>query len=263
MSRIKGVFEALQARGEKALIPFVMAGDPNLDVTRELVLSMAKSGGDIIELGIPYSDPLADGTVNQRAAARALRNGTRIGHCMALASSIRRETQIPLLFLVYFNSVLQYGVERFLSDCVRNGVDGLVIPDLPFEERQQYREIFRKIPIDIIPMAAPTSGPRLPKILEHAAGFVYCVTSLGVTGTRQRFDAHLGPFMEQVASVSRVPRVMGFGISTAEQAAALKAHAEGMIVGSALVRRLEEASTPQEGIRSICGLLTEIKTVLR
>ena len=262
MSRIQGVFEALQARGEKALIPFVMAGDPNLDVTRELVLSMAESGGDIIELGIPYSDPLADGTVNQRAAVRALQNGTRIGDCMELAASIRREIQTPLIFLVYFNNVLQYGAERFLSDCVRYGVDGLVIPDLPFEERQQYREIFRKIPVDMIPMAAPTSGTRLSMILEHAAGFVYCVTSLGVTGSRQHFDDHLVPFMEQVASVCSVPRALGFGISTAEQAAALKRHAEGIIVGSALVRCMEEATGPREGIRRVCELLAEIKNAL-
>ncbi len=262
MSRIDSVFKALKTQGRKALIPFIVAGDPDLALTYRLVLSMAESGGDIIELGIPYSDPLADGPVNQRAAVRALKNKIKIKDIMALVKKIREKTQVPLVYLVYFNCMMQYGIKRFLSDCAESGVDGLVIPDLPYEERQNYKEFFAASSVDIIALAAPTSKDRIDEIVKDASGFIYCVTSTGVTGTRQSFGTDFAPFMEAVAAASPVPRALGFGISSPEQAAALKPYAEGIIIGSAIVQRIEESRDGTEAINRVSDFLREVKAVL-
>ena len=162
------------------------------------MLSLQAAGADIIELGIPYTDPLADGPVNQAAAVRALKNGITLPDILELVGKLRKKTQIPIAFLLYFNCVLQYGVESFLADCEKAGVDGLVIPDLPYEERQQYREVFAKYDVDIIPLVTPVSKKRIAKIVEGSSGFVYCVTSTGTTGIRSDFSTDFDSFLGEV-----------------------------------------------------------------
>ena len=244
MTRIGKKFGELNKNGQKALVPFFFAGDPDIKTTFQLVLAAEEAGADIIELGIPYSDPLADGPVNQAASARALKNGIRLKDIFKLVKDIRRVSDIPIAFLLYFNCVMQYGIDRFLADCADAGVDGLVIPDLPFEERQTYTSVFAQYDVDIIPLVTPASEERIQKIVAQSSGFVYCVTSAGVTGVRRDFATDFDAFMRDVARFTDTPKVLGFGISTPEQAAKLKGYAEGIIVGSAIVRLM--ATSPKE-----------------
>jgi len=262
MTRIGEKFDRLKRAGEKALIPFFFAGDPDMATTYGLVLEAEKSGADLIELGIPYSDPLADGPVNQAASARALKNGVRLGGVFSLVRDLRQKTRIPILFLLYFNCVMQYGIERFLSDCAISGVDGLVIPDLPYEERTNYADVFGRYPVDIIPLVTPASRERAANITRGAGGFVYCVTSSGVTGMRDRFETDFAAFMKEVGGVTKLPKVLGFGISTPAQAKELKNHAEGVIVGSAAVRLIERCA-PEALMREFSRFIREFKEALR
>lgn len=262
MTRIGQKFEQLKKKGEKALVPFFFAGDPDIKTTYDLVLAAQKSGADIIELGIPYSDPLADGPVNQAASARALKNGIKLKDIFSLVKDVRRETQIPIVFLLYFNCIMQYGTEAFLSDCAETGVDGLVIPDLPYEERINYRSVFSRYPADIIPLVTPASGKRIGKITADSGGFVYCVTSSGVTGVRSGFETDFEAFMKEVEHYTQLPKVLGFGISTCVQAAKLKNYAEGIIVGSAIVK-LIAGSTPEDLLKNFSAFIRELKNALQ
>lgn len=259
MSRIARKFVELKSRGEKALMPFFFAGDPDIDTTQKLVLALEKAGADIIELGIPYTDPLADGPINQAAAVRALKNDVTLVDILGLVKRLREVTQIPIVFLLYFNCVLQYGVERFLQACEENGVDGLVIPDLPYEERQQYDELFSKYDVDIIPLVTPMSGERIARIVKDSSGFVYCVTSAGTTGVRRDFDTDFEKFMSEVKAHTDTPRVLGFGISSAAQVRELKSYGEGVIVGSAIVKKMASANAPKEMIADVVGFVAELK----
>jgi tryptophan synthase alpha chain len=262
MTRIDEKFKQLKKKGEKAFIPFFFAGDPDILATYKLVLEAEKAGADIIELGVPYSDPLADGPVNQAASARALKNGVRLKDVFSLVSDLRRATQVPILFLLYFNCIMQYGVERFLSACAEAGVDGLVIPDLPYEEKVNYKNVFDRYPVDIIPFIAPASQERTGRIVEDARGFVYCVTSSGVTGVRGGFETDFASFMKEVERFTALPKVLGFGISTTGQAKELKGFAQGIIVGSAIVR-LIEGSDSENLVPNFSKLIREYKDVLR
>jgi tryptophan synthase alpha chain len=262
MTRIGEKFKVLKVAGQKALIPFFFAGDPDMEATYALVLAAEKAGADIIELGIPYSDPLADGPVNQAASARALKNGIRLKDIFALVRLLRQTTQIPIAFLLYFNCVLQYGMERFLAECEDSGVDGLVIPDLPYEEKIKYKEIFEKHGVDIIALVAPSSGERIDKITRTASGFIYCVTSAGVTGVRSGFDTDFGGFMGEIAKHTDTPRVLGFGISSAAQIRELKRYAEGLIVGSAIVGRMASHTDAREMIADVAAFIGELKAAL-
>lgn len=259
MTRIEKKFAELKTKGQKALIPFFFAGDPDIKFTRTLVLAAEKAGADIIELGIPYTDPLADGPINQAASARALKNGIRLKDIFKLVGDLRRETDIPIVFLLYFNCVLQYGMERFLTDCVTSGVDGLVIPDLPYEERLRYQFLFGRYPVDVIAFVTPASYQRIQMVVKEAQGFVYCVTSAGVTGIRKSFDTDFQAFMGEVAKYTDTPRVLGFGISTPEQVRKLKQHTEGIIVGSAIVRKMAEYSDLQEMVEAVEKFIAELK----
>lgn len=261
MTRIGDKFEQLKKKGEKALVPFFFAGDPDIKTTYELVMAAEKAGADIIELGIPYSDPLADGPVNQAASARALKNGIRPKDIFSLVKDIRRETQIPILFLLYFNCVMQYGIEAFLADCAATGVDGLVIPDLPYEERVRYKSVFSRSHVDIIPMITPASGGRMDRITEGCGGFVYCVTSSGVTGARSGFETDFAAFMSEAERFTKLPKVLGFGISTPEQAAKLKDYAEGLIVGSAAVKLIAD-SGKETLIDDFSAFIRELKRAI-
>jgi tryptophan synthase alpha chain len=262
MTRIGDKFAALKEREEKALVPFFFAGDPDIDTTYDLVLALEKAGADIVELGIPYTDPLADGPTNQAAAARALKNDITLPDILDMVKRLREVTQVPIAFLLYFNCVMQYGVERFLQGCEQCGVDGLVIPDLPYEERLRYKEIFARYDVDMIPLVTPVSGERIEKIVQDSSGFVYCVTSTGTTGVRSDFDTDFDRFMSDVAQHTDTPRVLGFGISTVEHVKKLKEFGEGVIVGSAIVKRMEAAKDAKRMIKDVAGFVAELKKAL-
>ncbi|MBT3319970.1 MAG: tryptophan synthase subunit alpha [Clostridia bacterium] len=263
MTRIGRRFAELKERKEKALVPFFFAGDPDIDATYELVLELEKAGADIVELGIPYTDPLADGPVNQAAAARALKNDITLTDILDMVKRLRKVTQVPIAFLLYFNCVLQYGVERFLQGCEKCGVDGLVIPDLPYEERLRYTEIFARHDVDMIPLVTPVSGERIEKIVAGSSGFIYCVTSTGTTGVRSDFDTDFDRFMSEVAAHTDTPRVLGFGISTTAQVSKLKGYGEGVIVGSAIVKRMEAQTDAIVMIEDVAQFVRQLKAAQR
>ena len=239
-SRIEAKFKILKEKNEKALIPYITCGDPDLETTMKLVLALEKAGADMVELGIPYSDPLADGPVIQRATQRALKKPITIDIIFDKILKLRELTEIPLVFLVYYNSVYRYGTEKFLRNCRDCGIDGLVIPDLPLEERKELFEEMRTYAIDLIPMVAPTSDERISEIVQVGSGFVYCISSRGVTGKRDRFEENLIGFMEQVKKHATIPTAVGFGISGEEAVRKLKELSDGLIVGSSIIEKLEE-----------------------
>lgn len=243
--------EAFQLRKEKgdrpAFIPFLMAGDPTLEDTLIYMKALAEEGADVIELGIPYSDPLADGPVIQRAAARALAAGARIEGVFSLIGRARREGfSLPIVLLTYINPVLQYDPERFFTDLEKAGGDGVIIPDLPFEESGNIMEISKRTGISLITLVAPTSKERLGKILSHRDGFIYAVSSLGVTGARDQLSDSLIPFLQAIRSHTSLPICVGFGLSRREQVEALAPHCDGVIVGSALIRQVENGGTVRD-----------------
>ena len=246
MSKIKEAF----AKG-KAFIPFITCGDPNLTTTMGAVRAMADAGADIIELGIPFSDPTAEGPVIQAANARALRAGTTTDQIFLMVQEIRKTVAVPLVFMTYANVVFSYGTERFVSKAADVGMDGLILPDVPFEEKQEFAAPCERAGLDFIPLIAPTSHERISKIAKDAKGFVYCVSSLGVTGVRGDITTDIGAMTSLVRAANPdIPCAVGFGISTPEQAAAMAVHADGVIVGSAIVRLLEQyggASVPHIG----------------
>ncbi|MEZ4358133.1 MAG: tryptophan synthase subunit alpha [Eubacteriales bacterium] len=262
MTRIGDKFIELKRLGEKALIPFFFAGDPDMETTFELILSAESAGADIIELGIPYSDPLADGPVNQQAASRALKNGFKIKDIFSFVKRVRKVTDIPIVFLLYFNCIMQYGIENFLKDCTLSGVDGLVIPDLPYEEKLNYKNAFKKYPVDIIALVTPSSKERLKQLVKDSSGFIYCVTSSGVTGTRSSFKTDFASFTSEIACFTDTPRVLGFGISTPRQVEELKKYAEGIIVGSAIVRLIGDGSKG-DMVKRVSKFVKELKDALK
>ena len=245
-ARLEEAFRRRIDAGQKALITFVTAGDPDLDLTVKLVPAMAAAGADIVELGIPFSDPLADGPVIQAASARALAQGTRLPDIFEKVSEIRRQIDIPLVFLLYFNTIFQYGAERFLGDCAQRGVDGLIVPDLPPEEMAPYLPASRFYGIPFIRLVTPLSAGRIRTIVSAAEGFVYCVSSPGVTGIRSRFTTDFPAFFREVDACRRVPSALGFGISDPAQAASLKGYCDGLIVGSALVREIASSQSDHD-----------------
>ena len=231
MNRIAGAF----AKG-KAFIGFITAGDPSIEASEEFVLAMEKAGADIIELGIPFSDPIAEGPVIQEANIRALAAGTSVETIFNLVQRLRIKTQIPLVLLTYFNPVFRYGCDAFFKRCKAAGVDGVIIPDLPFEEHAEAREAARLYDVALISLIAPTSEDRIAAIASQADGFLYIVSSLGVTGVRSEIKTDLESIISAVRKHGSVPCAVGFGINTPEQAAAISRTADGVIVGSAIVK---------------------------
>ncbi|MEJ8554487.1 tryptophan synthase subunit alpha [Tepidibacter sp. Z1-5] len=257
-SRISGKFNTLREKNEKALITYITSGDPDLDTTLNLVFEMEKAGADIVELGIPYSDPLADGPVIQRAAQRALRAGTNIDSIFDMVLKIREKTEIPLVFLVYFNTIHSYGMVRFLDKCQNSGVDGLIIPDLPLEERRELNDIMKDYPIDLIALVAPTSEDRIREIVLDAEGFVYCISSKGVTGTRDCFEVDLSNFINKVKEYTTTPLAIGFGISNKESIKNLKGLCDGLIVGSAIVEKIEKGIEEESVEDQVFNFVSEL-----
>lgn len=231
MSKIQKAFE-----GKKAFIPFITCGDPDLETTEQLVYAMERAGASLIELGIPFSDPTAEGPVIQGANLRALSGGVTTDKIFDLVIKIRKNTAIPLVFMTYANVVFSYGTERFIKRAAEIGMDGLILPDVPFEEKEEFDRVCRKYGLDLISLIAPTSHDRIRMIAKEASGFIYCVSSLGVTGTRSAITTDIGAMVSLVKEVTNVPCAVGFGISTPEQAAKMCESADGAIVGSAIVK---------------------------
>ena len=224
----------------KAFIPFVTAGDPDLETTKELLLVLQESGADLIEIGIPFSDPVAEGIVIQKADERALAAGTTTDKIFDMVESIQDKMHVPMVFMTYANVVFSYGTERFVKKAAEVGMDGLILPDVPFEEKEEFDGVCKEYGLDLISLIAPTSHDRIRMIAKEASGFVYCVSSLGVTGTRSAITTDIGAMVKLVKEENDIPCAVGFGISTPEQAAKMCQSADGAIVGSAIVKLCEK-----------------------
>lgn len=235
MSRIGNAF-----KNGKAFIPFVTGGDPSLDVTEQLIYAMTEAGADLIEIGVPFSDPVAEGVVIQDANERALAAGCTTDKLFDLVAKVRKTVEIPIVFLTYVNPIYTYGKEAFLKKCRECGLDGLIVPDLPYEEKGEILPECEKYGVDLISLVAPTSHERVKLIAREAQGFLYCVSSLGVTGVRSEIRTDIGEMVSLAKSVSGVPCAVGFGISTPEQAKKMAEVSDGAIVGSAIVKIVAE-----------------------
>ncbi|MDR1796451.1 MAG: tryptophan synthase subunit alpha [Clostridiales Family XIII bacterium] len=244
MSNIQSAFDH-----GKAFIGFVTGGDPSLEKTKEFILAMAEAGCDLIEIGVPFSDPIAEGPVIQEANLRALAAGTTVDKLFGLVADLKADAaMVPLVFLTYLNPVYHYGYEAFFEKAARAGLDGIIIPDLPFEEQQELKPVARKHGVDVISLIAPTSEARARAIAKDADGFVYLVSSMGVTGVRAEIKTDLASIVEQVKAATDTPVAVGFGIHSPGQAKEIAKTADGVIVGSAIVKIIEEhgdAATPE------------------
>lgn len=234
MSNIQSAFQ-----NGKAFIPFITCGDPDLETTAAVIRAAAENGADLIELGIPFSDPTAEGPVIQKANLRALSGGVTTDQIFAFVRELRQDVRIPLVFMTYANVVFSYGAERFFSACREIGIDGLILPDLPYEEKEEFLPLCRQYGVDLISMIAPTSENRIAMIAGEAEGFLYLVSSLGVTGVRSEIKTDLASLVRVIRQHTDIPCAIGFGISTPEQARRMAGIADGAIVGSAIIRIIE------------------------
>jgi tryptophan synthase alpha chain len=263
MSRIEKTFEQLRSRGEKALIPYIMAGDPYLERTGDLVLTLAHSGADLIELGVPFSDPIADGPVIQRAGQRALKWKTSLRDILKLVGEIRRKTETPLILMSYTNPVLKFGEERFIGEAAAAGVDGIILPDLPPEEGGEFMSLAEKRGLDVILLAAPTTPrARLKIISQQTRGFLYYVSLTGITGASLKEIREVRTRIREIRRLTPKPVAVGFGISTPKQAAALARVADGVIVGSAIVRLIEEQMERPELLTNVGRFVKDLKEAI-
>lgn len=235
MDRISRAF-----KDKKAFIVFITGGDPDIETSEELIVAMAAAGADIIEIGIPFSDPIAEGEVIQRADERALANGCTLDKLFEMVKRVRNKVNVPLLFMTYINPVFRYGKTKFMRRCEECGIDGMIVPDLPFDEREEISRDCREFNVTQISMIAPTSRERIRTIAENAEGFLYCVSSLGVTGVRNDIGTDAARMIEEAKKVTDIPCAVGFGISTKEQAREMASVSDGVIVGSAIVKIVEE-----------------------
>ena len=238
MSNIAKAFE-----NGKAFIPFITCGDPDLETTAAAVREMVKNGADLIELGIPFSDPTAEGPVIQGANIRALKGGVKTDKVFGLVRELRTDVTVPVVFMTYANVVFSYGAEKFISTCAEIGIDGLILPDIPFEEKEEFLPLCKKYGVDLISLIAPTSENRIGMIAKEADGFIYLVSSLGVTGERSEIKTDLSSIVKIIRDNTNVPCAIGFGISTPEQAKSMADISDGAIVGSAIVKLLEQHGT--------------------
>lgn len=234
MNKIENAFK------EKCFIPFITCGDPDLDTTKKLILEMDKARADIIELGIPFSDPTAEGPVIQKASQRALANGVTVDHIFEMVHEVRKQTEVPLVFMTYANVVYSYGIDRFMKRMKEEGMNGIILPDVPYEEKEEFETIASQYDIAWIRMVAPTSKERVQKIAKDARGFIYVVSSLGVTGQRTEFSLELEELCQSIREVSTTPLAIGFGISAPEHAKNMSKYSDGVISGSAIVKLCEK-----------------------
>ena len=231
MIKIKEAFQ-----NKKAFIAYLMAGDPDLETSAEYILTAQEAGADLIEIGIPFSDPIAEGEVIQASSARAINAGTRLDGVFTMVSSIKSKMKIPMLFMTYLNPAFVYGYDKFFSRCADIGISGIIIPDLPFEEQGEAKEVAKKYEVEVVTLVAPTSKERTAEIARNAEGFIYLVSSMGVTGVRTKITTDLSPIVKEIRGITKVPVAVGFGVSTPMQAASYSSVADGVIVGSAIVR---------------------------
>lgn len=254
MNRIEAKMQQLQKTGEKALITYITAGVPDLEGTKKILKAKERAGCDAVELGIPFSDPVADGPVIQNASRRAIQNGVNLKKVFRAVEEIRKEgVELPILFMLYYNTLLHYGVEAFVKKCHEAGVDGLIVPDLPFEEQEELKACLDASDATIlIQLVSPVSKGRIPMILEQARGFVYCVSSMGVTGQGADFHKEVLAYLSGIKKSSRIPVMMGFGIRTAEDVRPMKDVIDGAIVGSHFIQLMEENDYSTEAAEAYC-----------
>lgn len=245
---------------EKAFIPFITCGDPDIETSEKLVYAMEKAGADLIELGIPFSDPVAEGIVIQKASKRALDNGTTTDKIFDMVKKIRESSQVPLAFMTYANLLFTYGLDKFLSQCRDYGICCVILPDIPYEEKGEMLYKFREYDIMLISLIAPTSKARTEMIAKEADGFVYCVSSMGVTGTRSEITTDVGEMVRHVKKAKNIPCAIGFGISNAETAAKMAKLSDGVIVGSAIVKIVEKYG--KDSIEPVSAFVKELKSAV-
>lgn len=263
-NRIQNTFAACAADGRKALVLFVSAGDPDLSATEKLIRAIVAEGADIVEIGVPFSDPMADGPTIQAASQRALASGTTLAGILEMIRRLRADIEVPLVLFSYYNVLFRYGMERLAGDASAAGVDAMLIVDIPYEERDEVLPCLQAAGLDLITLVAPTtSSERAAEMLPHAAGFVYCITVTGVTGARSELPSDLSRLLTRMRQASPVPVVAGFGISSAKMARTVGKYADGIVVGSALVRKMAEAADPESGIESCRGFVRELSQALR
>ena len=256
MSNIAKAFE-----GGKAFIPFVTCGDPDLETTAKIVREMAANGADLIELGIPFSDPTAEGPVIQGANIRALSGGVTTDKIFDFVRELRKDVSVPLVFMTYANVVFSYGAERFIGTCRQIGIDGLILPDLPYEEKDEFLPVCRKYGVDLISLIAPTSADRAAMIAKDADGFIYIVSSLGVTGERAQITTDISKLVSVIRENTSIPCAVGFGISTPEQAKSMSQYADGVVVGSAIVRKI--AQYGKDSAAPVGEFVNQMKNAIR
>jgi tryptophan synthase alpha chain len=256
MSNIKKAFV-----NGKAFIPFVTCGDPDLETTAKIVRAMAQAGADLIELGIPFSDPTAEGPVIQEANVRALSAGTTTDKIFDLVRDLRKDVTVPMVFMTYANVVYSYGAEKFISTCAQIGIDGLILPDVPYEEKEEFDPICKQYGLDLVSLIAPTSHERIAMVAKEASGFIYIVSSLGVTGVRSEITTDIGAMVRLIRENTDLPCAVGFGISTPEQAKKMADLADGAIVGSAIVKLI--AQHGREAVPYVADYVKSMKDALR
>lgn len=254
MNRIEETLQKLQKEQKKAFITYMTAGLPSMEGSKDIILAQAEAGTDIIELGVPFSDPVADGPVIQDASYRSIQLGTNLKKVFSLVEDVRKTCEIPIVFMMYYNTVLHYGLGAFVVKCIETGVDGLIIPDLPFEEQGELSGYLTKenAPI-LIQLISPVSKQRVPMILENARGFVYCVSSMGVTGQAAQFHQNVINYLKEVKQISKIPVMMGFGIRTAEDVLPMKDIIDGVIVGSHFIKLMEQNDYNTDAVKKYCS----------
>lgn len=263
MSRIETALRAARRAGRAGLIPFVTAGDPDPVETPDLIATLAAAGADVVELGVPFSDPVADGVAIQRSSERALAKGVTLAKTLEIVRAARRRTNVPIVLFGYLNPVLAFTPERFAREAASAGVDGVLLTDMPVEEGSDLRALFRSSGLDTVQLASPTSGPaRLPRIAAESRGFVYCISRTGVTGKREELPAGLDDLVGTVRRSTALPIAVGFGISTPAQVRAVAAIADAVVVGSALVETLALARTPAARLESARSFLLSLVAAL-
>jgi tryptophan synthase alpha chain len=262
--RISAKFRELRARNEAAMIPYVVAGDPDLDTTRAIVREFEARGADLIELGVPFSDPMADGPANQRASARGLGGGASLAAIMSMVSELRRESEIPIVLFGYFNPIFHYGCARLCADAARAGIDGLLVVDLPPEEAGELRDPARANGIDLIYLLAPTTPvERARKVARSGSGFLYYVSVMGVTGARTSVASDIEEHVRGIRSVTDLPVGVGFGISTPEQAAEIARYSDAVVVGSAISLLVEANLGSPQLVPAVGELVGSMKAAMR
>lgn len=240
MNRIKKVFKKLKAQNKKAFIPYIMAGDPSIEKTKEIVIMFEECGADIVELGVPFTDPLADGPTIQRAAERALKNGVTLKKVIALVKDLRQKTKIPLVLMTYYNPVFKYGEERFIADAKDAGVDGVIIPDLPPDEAGEFTRLAKNAAIASIFLLAPTSTEdRIRKVASASTGFIYYVSITGITGAQLLLDGSIEKSINGIHRITDKPVAVGFGVSTPDEAKAVAGISDGVVIGSAIIKKAQ------------------------